>query len=39
MFKSHFLSGEEKKSFYNVYSNKLTRDFLLNCLKFTKQIF
>ena len=25
MFKSHFLSGEEKKSFYKVYSNKLTK--------------
>ena len=25
MFKSHFLSGEEKKSFYIVYSNKLTK--------------
>ena len=25
MFKSHFLSSEEKKSFYKVYSNKLTK--------------
>ena len=25
MFKSHFFSGEEKKSFYKVYSNKLTK--------------
>ena len=25
MFKSHFLSGEEKKAFYKVYSNKLTK--------------
>ena len=25
MFKSHFLSGEKKKSFYKVYSNKLTK--------------
>ena len=25
MFKSHFLSGEEKKSFYKVYSYRLTK--------------
>ena len=25
MFKSYFLSGEEKKNFYKVYSNKLTK--------------
>ena len=25
MFKSHFLSGEENKSFYKIYFNKLTK--------------
>ena len=39
MFKSYFLSGEEKKSFYKVYSNKLTKlKTLSKTLYFTSKL-